>query len=142
MRSPLRIKLVEVIINYSLLSPLLLILGVHYLLMRSRLTDSSCYICVYLSISLGSLDIEALLLGVFLVARPLPLGQPSLGVGLRSRILRVKVLGITDLVLSLFRNEDLSSTLCLLHHVVSLLVLFLLRHSFFNQLLEVFIVIH
>lgn len=109
--------------------------------MRRALPEASRgHIGINLRITLSTLEVYALLLGVLLEAGPLPLGKPSLRVGLLSRVLRIKVLGVLDLSLPLTGwHEDLGAALGLLDDVPGLLLLALLRHAIFNQVLEVVI---
>jgi len=61
-------------------------------------------------------------------------------VGLLPRVLRIKVLWVFDLSLSLAgRHEDLGTSLGLLDDIPGLLLLALLRHAIFNQVVEVVI---
>jgi hypothetical protein len=106
------------------------------------LTNTSGDICIDLRVTLSTLKIDALLLGVLLEAGPLPLGKPSLVVGLLPRVLRIKVLWVFDLSLSLAgRHEDLGTSLGLLDDIPGLLLLALLRHAIFNKVLKVVIFI-
>lgn len=86
---------------------------------------------VELRIALSSFEVDALLLGHFLVPALLPLWQPSLRIGHFARHLRVEALGVADLSLALRRNADYHSSLCL-HcvNVFGLLLLASLRHAF------------
>ena len=126
----------KTLIDKSLILPSLVSLSFlrYSLLMSGALSDSACHVGVDLGVTLRSLEVNASLLGDLLVAGALPLGQPSLMIGLRPRILGVKVLGIFDVSLALFgRHEDLSAALSLLHDVLGLLLLPSLRHAVFNK---------
>ena len=97
---------------------------------------------VDLGISLGSLEIDPLLLGDLLEARPLPLGQPSLQIRLLARVFGVKALGVLNFMgFSLFGEENLCTAFGLSDYVVGFLLFFLLGHTFFYHLSEVLILL-
>ena len=109
--------------------------------MRSALRYPTRHIRVHLGVALGALQVEALLLGVLLVPRPLPLGQPPLDVGLGAGVLWVEELGVLDLALALLRDEDLGAALGLLHHVLGLALFLALRHPLVDKLGQVVVVL-
>ena len=113
------------------------------LLMCGTLAEPGrCDVRVDLSIALCSLEVNTLLLCILLEAGSLPLGQPSLGIGLRTRILRIETFRILDLSLPFAgRHEYFSTALGLLNNIFSLLLLAFFGHSILNQTLKVVIFI-
>lgn len=109
--------------------------------MSGALCDALRDIRIDLGVSLGSLKIDALLLGHLLEARALPLWEPSLVVRLGTRVFRIKSLGVADVSLSLpCRHEYLSAILRLMNHIFGLLFLALLWHAVLDQLLHELII--
>ena len=101
------------------------------------------YISVDLRVTLRSFQVNASLLRQLLVARLLPLGKPALGVGHRSRVLRVKVLRHLGLPFALHRDVDLGSTCHILHvNICRLFDFLVLRHRLFYHQLDGLSVIH
>ena len=101
-----------------------------------------CNIGIDLSVTLSTLDIHTLLLGEFLVAGPLPFWQPSLGIWRRAWVFRIKVLWISCFMRSLSWNVNLSTTTELFQtNVFCLFILFPLRHTLLDKLLDQFIFI-
>ena len=102
---------------------------------------ASCYISINLSVSLSSFKVKTLLLSILLVPQSLPLRKPSLWVWLLSWVLGIEVLRVSGLSLTLLWKKDLSSSFCLLDHILCLLFFLLLWHAIFNKLSEILIVI-
>ena len=110
--------------------------------MSSALRDSASDIGVYLRIALRTLKIDAHFLCLLLEARPLPLWQPSLRVGILPGILGIETFGVMYLSLPLPRwHEYFCTTFCLLDYITCLLLLSLLGHTLFDQSLQIFIFI-
>ncbi len=133
------IIIIRLILRRSLLPSLVDVLGGLVgdgLLVGGALRYACGDIGINLSIALSSLEVDTLLLGELLEAGALPFGQPALMIGLRTGVLRVEVLGVADSPLSLLgRHEDLCASLGLLNDVLGLLLLALLWHAVFDQLL-------
>lgn len=107
--------------------------------MGSALRGKFRYVRVYLRIALGPFEIESPFFGKSFEFRPLPLWEPSLGIGISSRILGVKTFWILYLFVASLWHEDLSSSVSLgLHHLRLLVASFIsLGYGRFKQSLYI-----
>lgn len=99
-------------------------------------------ISVDLGVALRPLEVDTALLGKLLILRLLPLWKPSLRVGYWAWVLWVVALGQLGLSLTLHWDVDAGTSNVLNGHLGGLLDLLVVRHSFFDQLLDDLSVVH